>query len=253
MQKLVKPMRASITKKITQNNFLLSIILHLLFLLILLMMSTIISYNPREKTKKSPQLYIPSYVYKGAITPPPQVTKIQNQPQTQTVTKTQSSAQPVTQKIENKAGTLPPREKNTAVSKQNPFQQKSVLDLSRSFIQHNQVDAAINRLNDTEPPILLVGDKHAIVDPLVKLVARSLSAHFRYPRIEGTFGARGIVYIELVIHPEGYFSDVQIVKPSDIQDFNTAALYAVNTAPTAVGVDKFLPRPKRFVVGFIFE
>lgn len=246
-------MQASITKKLTHNNFLLSILLHLLFLLVLLIISTIITLNPTEKTKKSPELYIPSYVYHGAMTPPPQSTPIQSKLEQKTETPSQPAAEPLTQKIENKSGTLPAREKNVSVSKQHPFQQKSVLDMSRSFIQHQQVDAALDRLNNTEPPILLVGDKHAIVDPLVKLVARSLSAHFRYPQIEGTFGARGIVYIELVIHPEGYFSDVQIVQPSDIQDFNTAALYAVNTAPTAVGVDKFLPQPKRFVVGFIFE
>jgi TonB family protein len=125
--------------------------------------------------------------------------------------------------------------------------------MSRSIIQHNQVDAAVSNLNNTEPPILLIGDHHALVDPLIKLLARSLSANFHYPKIEGIFGARGRVLVELVLHPEGYFSDVQIVQSSDIQDFNTAALYAVNMAPTVVGVNKFLPKAKRFVVGFIFE
>jgi len=43
------------------------------------------------------------------------------------------------------------------------------------------------------------------------------------------------------------------VQPSEIQDFNAAALYAVNTAPTVVGVNKFLAKPTRFVVGFIFD
>lgn len=245
-------MHATITKKLTRNSFLLSLVIHLLLLIFLLMISTIITRNPVEITKKSPQLYVPSYVYKGAITPAIQHSITQNTPQSQPTAEAKPSAPPI-QKVQAPSGTLPSTQKNMAIKKIEPFKQKSVLDMSRNFITHNQVDSALSNLNNSEPPILLIGDRHAIVDPLVKLVGRSLSAHFHYPRIQGTFGARGRVYIELVLHPEGYFSDVQIVQSSEIEDFNAAALYAVNTAPTVVGVDKFLPKAKRFVVGFIFE
>lgn len=241
-----------LTKKLTRNSFLLSVILHLSLLLFFLLISTIITRNPIENNKKSPQLYIPSYVYKCALAASAQQPIRQNPTPSETVTQPQK-AQPLIQQVENKSGRLPQQQKSVSVRKNDSFQQKSILAMSRNFIQHNQMDTAIDRLNNTEAPILLVGDKHAIVDPLVKLVGRALSAHFRYPEIEGRFGAQGLVYIELTLHPEGYFSDVQIVRPSDIQDFNAAALYAVNTAPTVVGIDKFLSRPKRFVVGFIFE
>lgn len=235
-------MRWAITKKLTRHSFLLSIIFHLFIFLFLLLMSTVITINPNENAKKPPQLYIPSYVYKGAITP-----ATNNTPPSQ-----QREAAENIQKVQTKPSILASQAKNVT-DKNHFFPQKSILDMSRSMIQQNQVNTALNNLNHSETPILLVGDKHAIVDPLIKLVGRSLSAHFHYPRIEGTFGARGRVYIELVLHPEGYFSDVQIVQSSDFQDFDAAALYAVNTAPTVVGVDKFLPKPKRFIVGFIFE
>lgn len=245
-------MQAALTKKLNRNSFLFSLIFHLAILLILLIVSTIITLNPVEQEKKSPQLYIPSYVYKGAITPTVQHQVAKTASNTQSFTESQSAA-PNIQKVQNKPSVLPSQIKKVSVRKNNPFQQKSILDMSRSIIQQNQVNAAIDNLNNTEPPILLVGDKHAIVDPLIKLLGRSLSAHFHYPKIEGTFGARGRVYVELVLHPEGYFSDVQIVQSSEIQDFDAAALYAVNTAPTVVGANKFLPKPKRFIVGFIFE
>jgi TonB family protein len=240
-------MQRAITKKLMHNSFLLSVIFHLLLLLFLLWMSTVITFNREENIQKSPELYIPSYVYKGAITPPVQHSAANNLSQSHEVPPAQTI-----QPAQAKSSALASEPKNIS-GKQNNLFQKSILGMSRSLIQQNQVSTALNNMNDSEPPILLVGDKHAIVDPLIKLVGRSLSANFHYPRIEGTFGARGRVYVELVLHPEGYFSDVQIVQSSEIQDFDAAALYAVNKAPTVVGVDKFLPRPKRFIVGFIFE
>lgn len=223
-------MQAAITKKLMRQSFLLSVIFHLLLLLFFMGIS--IRLTPVEKYKKPPQLYIPSYVYKGAITPSPAPT-----PTPQTTS--QTTTKPI-QKTQNKMGSL-------------PLERQSILAMSRNMIQQNQVDTALNRMKSNEPPILLVGDKHAIVDPLIKLMGRSLSAHFRYPKIEGTFGVRGRVYVELVLHPEGYFSDVQIIRSSNNQDFDAAALYAINTAPTVVGADQFLKTPKRFVVGFIFD
>jgi len=244
----------TITKKTIRNSFLLSIIFHLLLLLLLVSLSTIITVKPVENTQKSPQLYIPSYVYKGAVTPATEHSKTENSSQTHSFADSQNTTHAV-KTTESKPGTLaiPLPQKTVAVKKRDPFQQKSILDMSRNMIQQNQMSASLNQMNNTEPPILLVGDKHMTVDPLAKLIGRSLSAHFHYPDVEGIFGARGRVYISLVIHPEGYYSDVQIVQPSEIQDFNTAALYAVNTAPTVVGIGKFLAKPTRFIVGFIFD
>ncbi len=240
----------AMTHKLSRNSFLLSVILHLALLLFLLSISTMINKKTIQVPQKSPELYIPSYVYHGAINPVPQpITK--NSSQSQTIMQTENAARSI-QKPQNAPSPLSSEKKNIAVKKKEFFQ-KSILDMSRSIIQQNQVNAAVNNLNNTEPPILLVGDKHASVDPLTKLVGRSLSAHFHYPKIEGVFGATGRVYVELVLHPEGYFSNVQIVQSSHIQDFNAAALYAVNTAPQVLGADKFLTEPKRFVVGFIFN
>jgi len=244
--------RIAVIKKLTRNSFLLSVIFHLSLLLFLLSISTIITLKPIKNIRKPPQLYVPSYVYQGAITPVTQPRTARHSSNAESFINAQNNAQNM-QKTPNKASILASEQKNLSAKKSGIFSQKSILDMSRSIIQQNQVNAAINNLNNTEPPILLIGDKHAIVDPLIKLLGKSLSAHFHYPRIEGIFGAKGRVYVELVLHPEGYFSDVQIVQSSEIQDFNAAALYAVNTAPTVVGANKFLPKAKRFVVGFIFD
>ncbi len=248
-------MTDDITKKWKRSSFVLSLIFHLALLLLLLNFSSILSWNPFKKVeieKKPPHLYIPSYVYHGAMTPNMQHTKPQQPSPSQTVMESETRSPSVAKAQEN-PGMLSSQPKHLTAKTNNPFQHKSIMDMSRSIIQQSQASNAISNMNNSEPPILMVGDRHAIVDPLAKLLGRSLSAHFRYPDIEGRFGAQGRVFIELVLHPEGYFSDVQIVQSSDIQDFNTAALYAVNTAPTVVGASKFLSQPKRFVVGFIFE
>jgi TonB family protein len=99
----------------------------------------------------------------------------------------------------------------------------------------------------------MIGDDHAPADPLIKLIGRSLSAHFRYPRMAGELGIRGRVIVELTLHPEGYYSDVQMLKSSDNEDLDAAALYAVNSAPDVIGADHFISKPKHFVIGFVFN
>ncbi len=239
-------------KKLTRKSFLLSLLFHLALLFFLLNISTIFTFKPSNIIEKSPELYIPSYVYKGAITPAPQHQIAKRTTQSQSMTEPQNSAENI-QKVENKPSVFASEKNTTPSPRKRFFPEKSILDMSRSIIQHNQINSAVSHLNNTEPPILMIGDKHALVDPLIKLLGQALSANFHYPKIEGIFGAQGRVYVELVLHPEGYISDVQIVQSSEIQDFNAAALYAVNSAPKVIGVDKFLPKAKRFVVGFIFD
>ncbi|HSW92984.1 MAG TPA: TonB family protein [Gammaproteobacteria bacterium] len=241
----------AMTQKITRNTVLLSIVLHLLLLSLLAVLSMTFTFKPVEKTRKPPELYIPSYVYHGAMTPAVEHAVTHRASRSAPAIESPTTPLPIQKSTPN--STLSSGQKTLSHVEIDPFRQRSVLDLSRSVIQNNQTRAALNQMKNSEPPILMVGDKHATVDPLAKLMGRSLSAHFHYPDVEGIFGARGVVYIALVLHPEGTFSDIQIVQPSEIQDFNAAALYAVNTAPTVVGVNKFLAKPTRFVVGFIFD
>ncbi|MEO8400273.1 MAG: hypothetical protein ABI597_00570, partial [Gammaproteobacteria bacterium] len=57
-------MQKSLTRKLLQNGVLLSLFLHLLFLL----GTTTIIIFPAKKPEKH---YVPSYVYSGSITPSP--------------------------------------------------------------------------------------------------------------------------------------------------------------------------------------
>ena len=231
-------------QKFFKKGTFLSILFHLL---LLMCFSTLILFKPEtpEQIKKTSHYYVPAYVYKGAITPARQQQAVISKPQVQEkVEEAKQSDFKSSQKGDLRARNF------AAVKKHTP--RKSILEMSRNMIQQNQLEQAMQSSQEEEP-ILLIGDHSAIADPLIKLIGRVLSANFRYPETEGRLGMRGRVLVSLVIHPEGIFTDVQIVQSSDVPAFDSAALFAVNTAPRAQGIEKLLPKSRHFVVGFLFE
>jgi TonB family protein len=222
----------SIKNKLLRHTFWLSALLHFLLFVCI---TTVIIVDP-EKNQKPPQLYVPSYVYKGAITPSLQ------QP-----SRVASSVQKAHQRTRNEVNSQQTPDK--PASKEGVYP-KSMLAASFASIQSSTLKA-LSTPKNTEP-ILLIGDENVVADPLIKLLGRSLSAHFSYPKTEGMMGIKGKVIIGLTLHPDGNFSDVAMLRSSDNQNLDAAALYAVNSAPKVLGADRFLNEPKHFVVGFVF-
>lgn len=225
-------------KRIIQSSFLLSLLLHLL---LFFSFALVVTFFPTEEKKKPPHMYVPSYVYKGEIKP----SHIQNQSASHT------------QKAEKSTVTS---ENSHPLEKTLPFStlglehanKKSLLEMSRDVIREEQMQESFADHENIEP-ILLIGDKNTPADPLIRLLAKSLSANLIYPKIEGYLGARGRVLVAMVLHPEGNFTNVQIIQSSDNPNFDNAALFAVNRAPDIPGAKRFLSKPKYFVVGFIFS
>lgn len=221
-------MQRNIAKKLLKNSFWLSLLLHLL----LFFFSIAIILQP-EENKKRPHYYVPpvpSYVYTGKINP------FSQQP-------SQVAAQNNTRSSKN----------NSLMKKTSPskgIHQQSMLAASFAMLQNEQFKS-LNKPKNTEP-ILMIGDENEIADPLIKLIAKSLSAHFAYPKTEGMLGIKGRVLVEFTLLPKGTFIDIQMVQSSNNKNLDAAALYAANSAPTVFGADRFLSEPKHFVVGFVF-
>lgn len=225
----------------------------LLHLLLLLSFSTLfILHTPAEEKKKSPKLYVPSYVYKGAISP-----AVQSQPSPRSAMnkmQQQHAESGIDAPVQQERSAIThstQHEKKNMPAEKSVSMQKTVLNATREVLQQNQRNA-IRASQDTDP-IYLIGDENSVADPLIKLMGRALSANFEYPRLAGELGIRGRVIIGLTLHPEGYFSDVEMVRSSDNQDLDAAALYAVNSAPSVMGADRFISKPKHFVIGFVFR
>jgi len=252
-----------VTKKLLQHSFWLSVLLHLLLLLCIL---TVITLKPApEKKQPLPHYFVPAYTYTGSIKP-----SAPSRPQKQSIQKNESVENETTQstnKIANKTDSaeniqsvkqtqsklLVPKiaKKMPAIKKKTVSFQQSLLADSFNMLRDDQM-RQVTKKREAEP-IYMIGDDHAPADPLIKLIGRSLSAHFRYPRMAGELGIRGRVIVELTLHPEGYYSDVQMLKSSDNEDLDAAALYAVNSAPDVIGADHFISKPKHFVIGFVFN
>lgn len=243
-----REMQHSVTRKFFLNGFWISVLLHLLVLLCFLFAFKQQDEDLRRKAPDRQQ--IPSYIYKGAITPssrPKADNSAQNSKRTQTKKAKPSPSQQSTyqppQHIINKP-------KSVSITKnENP--QPSLMASSLNMLRATQLQQ-ISQISKAEEPIMLIGDTHEVADPFIQLIGRSLSANFRYPDLEGRMGIKGRVLVQMTLHPEGYFDEVQVVESSNNQNLDAAALYAVNKAPLVEGADMFIKKPKRFVVGFIF-
>lgn len=249
-------------KRAAQGGFWLSVLLHLALFLALL---SLMAKNQKEvKQVRLPHDYVPAYTYSGSIKPTsPHKSVADNRPQTESrsqPTKAESP-QPVESKgqiedMESVEHTLSPLrvikklQKMPAKKLQDTPFKKSLLTSSFNMLKEQQLEE-ISEKPDNEP-IYMIGDDSQPADPLIKLLGRSLSAHFRYPHMAGQLGIRGRAIVGLTLHPEGYYSHVQLLQSSNNPDLDAAALYAVNAAPKIDGADRFIEKPKHFVIGFVF-
>lgn len=255
-------MQSKAIKKIFKNGFWLSILLHALLLTALL---TLVAIPPKSKEKTLlPNNYVPAYTYTGSIKPSANTPKMQsaqrNENKTTTAkTKISDHSDPKEnaaniQSVDNTLSSYEvpkilkkmPQKKTSKLTAQ-----KSLLADSLNMLEDNQL-REVSTKQDAEP-IYMIGDDSQPADPLIKLLGRSLSAHFGYPRMAGQLGIRGRVLVSFLLHPEGYYTNVQMVQSSQNQDLDAAALYAVNSAPRIEGADRFISKPRHFVVGFIFN
>jgi TonB family protein len=239
-------MQYTLLNRLSKSSFLLALVLHLLLLLGFI---TVFVLSP-EEPKKTPDMYsIPAYTYN---TPPQPLAMPLIQQSLITPPAAASADQPTqsTPPIKHLIYTLP-KIKNFSAEKVWGYK-PSMMANSRAILRKNQMERVFNRAKDAEP-ILLVGEHNADANPLVILMARALSKYFAYPQMEGSFGIHGRVLVEIILQPDGKIVDPQIIQSSNNENFDTAALYAVNKAPRIFGANKYVSKAKSYVVGFIFN
>ncbi|HEU5280656.1 MAG TPA: TonB family protein [Gammaproteobacteria bacterium] len=100
-------------------------------------------------------------------------------------------------------------------------------------------------------PLRLVGESK-IVPPLVRILARAIGPHLFYPRVAAEFNLSGVVLVGFVLHPEGYLTDVRIVKSSGAGVLDDAARRGVASVASVGQVSEFVQRPEFLVIGVIF-
>jgi len=191
---------------------------------LLLLLSFSVVWHPllRVKPEPKPQMYLPSYLYQSAP-----VTVQQPKRQTQQEQKEQLTNQ--TQGLTVQHSVSKPVETSQASSAITPKQASKNLQ-----------------------GIHLVGDDKKAPKPLIKLLAKELSAHLVYPKIAVDFKVHGTAYVGFTIHPDGSLTDIRLVQSSNAAVLDQAAMDAVKAMTPGSDVAKYLPTSKFLVVGIIF-
>lgn len=213
-------------------TLLISLILHLLIILTYLWM-TKQKPPPSFQRSESSHHYVPAFTYS------------QNQTiSSRALTKTRKA---IDTKKTGEIALSPRRVRKN----QNNTPRKSIWASSMEILHQNLLKSVTQKSD--EEPVYLIGDMSQPATGIILVIAKSLSKYFTYPHSAGALGITGRVLIALTLHPDGHFSDVEMVKSSEHHDLDAAALYAVNSAPPVEGANRFITKPKRFVIGYIFS
>lgn len=194
--------------------FVASLLMHIAILL-----SLILVWVGHAKPVKQPSMYVPSYAYSA---PAPS----QPSPSQQSTHQTTSPKEP-----------------------EKP--QSGVVSTQAQI--HHASHAATQTSSKVTEAINLVGDKNVAPKPLIKLLAKALTAHLIYPKIALDFRVRGIAYVGFVLHPDGTLSHIQIVQSSDAGVLDNEALTAVRAISPVANASQYLTQSKEMVIGIMFR
>jgi protein TonB len=202
-----------------KQSFWISLLFHLL-----LFLSFVVVWHPvfLNKPDPKPELYLPSYVYQ----PPISVQQPQNQSQTKQVD-------------------LKPSNETDGLATQTAASHPAVNTSSTTSM-------AAKRPSPNTEGIHLVGDKNQVAKPLIKILAKNLSAHLIYPKIAADFKVRGTAYVGFTLHPDGSVTDIRLMQTSTANVLDQSALSAVRALSPGPQVGKYIKVPKFLVVGIIF-
>lgn len=101
--------------------------------------------------------------------------------------------------------------------------------------------------------INLVGDKKVVPKPLIILLGKALAKHLVYPKIAVDFKLRGMSFVGFVLHPDGTLSNVQLIQSSKAGVLDDEAIAAVSAISPVKNVNEYVDKPKKLVVGIIFD
>lgn len=205
-------------RKVLFSSFVLSIVLHLLFILSFVV---VVTYQP-EMTEKEPEpeLYIPSYTFSETA---------------------------------NQTLTLPTKSDVTHKEKEIPDDKEGIETAAASSSLNDYVANQYKMIRSSikTDPVHLIGEK-LFDDPLRKLIGIALTKHLVYPKIARQLHMRGIVSIELLLYPDGTVANVRLVNSSRQRVLDAIALDAVQAMSPVRDVDLYIKSPKPLVINVIF-
>lgn len=89
--------------------------------------------------------------------------------------------------------------------------------------------------------------------PLLKILHDAIAANQSYPETALELNQSGIVKIGFMLSPEGYLSQIRILRSSGFASIDEAAFAAVQSISPIKGVAPYLGQPEFIVVDVIFQ
>jgi len=213
---------------IRKSSFFLSLVAHLLLLALFIFSFHFQSWHERDKP---PELYVPSYLYRGELNMVDPAQKRQDV----THKKEKKTAKNGIEKPEKKKA----RQQGNAQHTAQPRSPSAPPMPDQST--KSKVTEAVN----------LVGEK-TVVKPLVEILGKALGACLKYPRMAMEFNITGTSYIGFVLHPNGMVTNVRVVKSSGAGVLDDAAMAGVRDMSPILNVAPYVPESRFLVIGIIF-
>jgi protein TonB len=230
-----------------RHTLWLSLLGHLLFLLSFLVM---VRVAPHELPSAQAPASIPSYLSPSPApspeSPPAPEPIPQPEPKPEPKQLTEAKTPP---KEQAKDGIEAPIPKAATQAKAAPKSKSSRSPHTPTF-SRDAVPEDMTNPRDQEP-LRLVGE-NKIIKPLVKILARALSQHLRYPRVAADFNLRGVVVVGFVLNPEGYVTETRVMQSSGAGVLDDAARDAVGAMSPVGDVHEYVSAPEFLVIGIIF-
>jgi len=201
-----------------KNSFWLSIVLHLLILL-----SFFHFFHDSPPVPERPNLFMSAYLYKD--TPPPAQ-----------ALQADVSERPIPTSSPQRAPEPVNRTDSRSVPNARPVREPLL----------------VKKPSNDDEAVHLVGDHKTLPQPLIRLLAKALTASLIYPKSAVDFGLRGTAYVRFLVEPNGEISHVELVKSSSATVLDQAAVQAVIAISPLKQVGAYLSQPKYIVFGFIF-
>jgi len=153
---------------------------------------------------------------------------------------------------DEEAAKAAPRAKPTPTPAENPLptsRQGIEKPAKPQSVELNQVIRT--SANTDSQPVHLVGDKK-LDKPLLAILGKALTAHLVYPKIALDFNLRGVSIVGFTLSPDGRVSAVELLKSSQADLLDQAALSAVREMSPVSGVNTYISKPEPVVIGIIF-
>ena len=83
-------------------------------------------------------------------------------------------------------------------------------------------------------------------------MGQAIGRQLIYPRIAMDFNLRGVAYVGFTLRPDGYVTNVKLVKSSNAGVLDDEAVRAISSISPVRGVDPYVKEPKFMIVGIIF-